>query len=395
MHESDRHPRVLIIDDDQSILEAYTVLLADEFRVYTAASGHEGLALFRREDMDVVLLDIRLPDIHGLEVLRQLRAIDAQTEVLMLTALNEAPLAVAALHEGAADYLIKPVDNDALLTRLLRFASQRHAQQEAQAEQTGSALSHAPEVPIGRSPIIRQLFAMVRRVAATDATVLITGETGVGKELIARSVHRQSSRRAKPFVAVNCAAIAESLAESEFLGHERGAFTGAERQRVGKFEQAHTGTLYLDEVGSLRPQSQAMLLRVLQGHDFYRVGGVHFLRVDVRVVTSTNQALQDLVAAGTFREDLFYRLHVVPIHVPPLRERLEDLPLLVDHFLRRYNTAYGRQVQGITAEALTMLCQHPWPGNIRELEHLIARLVATSCQRILDADAVAWALSLS
>ena len=395
MHESDRHPRVLIIDDDQSILEAYTVLLEDEFRVYTAASGHEGLALFQREDMDVVLLDIRLPDINGLEVLRQLRAIDAQTEVLMLTALNEARLAVEALHEGAVDYLIKPVDNDDLLTRLLRIAAQRYAHQEAHAEQTAAAPSHASEMPIGRSPAIRRLFAMVHRVAATDATVLITGETGVGKELIARTVHRQSPRRAKPFVAVNCAAIAESLAESEFLGHERGAFTGAERQRVGKFEQAHTGTLYLDEVGCLRLQSQAMLLRILQGHDFYRVGGVHFLRVDVRVVTSTNQNLQELVAAGTFREDLFYRLHVVPIHVPPLRERLEDLPLLVDHFLQRYNTAYGRQVQGITAEALTMLCQHPWPGNIRELEHLIARLVATSYQRILDTDAVAWALSLS
>jgi two-component system response regulator HydG len=242
---------------------------------------------------------------------------------------------------------------------------------------------------------MRQLLATVRRVAATDATVLIIGETGVGKELIARTVHDHSHRRANPFVAVNCAAIAESLAESEFLGHERGAFTGAERRRVGKFEQAHTGTLYLDEVSSLRLQTQAMLLRVLQGHEFHRVGGEQFLRVDVRVVASTNQNLQELVVAGSFREDLFYRLHVVPVHVPPLRERLEDLPLLVDHFLTMYNTAYGRHVQGITAEALTLLCQHSWPGNIRELEHVIARLVAISRERILDTDEVALALSLS
>jgi DNA-binding NtrC family response regulator len=395
MSDPERQPRVLIIDDDTGLLEAYTVLLEEEFRVYTAASGQAGLALFQHEDIDVVLLDIRLPDIDGMEVLRQLKAIDPDPEVLMLTALNDARLAVEALREGATDYLIKPVNNEDLLARLRYSTTQRRLHQEPLAAPTTASPSYAPKTFIGRSPAIRQLLATVRRVAATDATVLIIGETGVGKELIARTVHDHSHRRANPFVAVNCAAIAESLAESEFLGHERGAFTGAERRRVGKFEQAHTGTLYLDEVSSLRLQTQAMLLRVLQGHEFHRVGGEQFLRVDVRVVASTNQNLQELVAAGSFREDLFYRLHVVPVHVPPLRERLEDLPLLVDHFLTMYNTDYGRQVQGITAEALTLLCQHPWPGNIRELEHVIARLVATSRERILDADEVALALSQS
>ena len=395
MSDPERQPRVLIIDDDAGLLEAYTVLLEEEFRVYTVASGQAGLALFQHEDIDVVLLDIRLPDIDGMEVLRQLKAIDPDPEVLMLTALNDARLAVEALREGATDYLIKPVNNEDLLSRLRYSTTQRRLHQEPLAAPITMPPSHAPKTFIGRSPAIRQLLATVRRVAATDATVLIIGETGVGKELIARTVHDHSHRRTNPFVAVNCAAIAESLAESEFLGHERGAFTGAERRRVGKFEQAHTGTLYLDEVSSLRLQTQAMLLRVLQGHEFHRVGGEQFLRVDVRVVASTNQNLQELVAAGSFREDLFYRLHVVPVHMPPLRERLEDLPLLVDHFLTMYNTAYGRQVQGITAEALTLLSQHPWPGNIRELEHVIARLVAISRERILDTDEVALALSQS
>jgi DNA-binding NtrC family response regulator len=395
MSDSERQPRVLIIDDDQGILEAFTVLLEEAFRVYTAASGQEGLAVFQHEDIDVVLLDIRLPDIDGIEVLRQLKAIDSDPTVLMLTALNDARLAVEALREGATDYLIKPVNNDDLLARLRYSTAQRRRQQEMLAAPTTVPPSHAPKTYIGRSPAIRQLLATVRRVAATDATVLISGETGVGKDLIARIVHHHSHRCTKPFVAVNCAAIAESLAESEFLGHERGAFTGAEQRRMGKFEQAHTGTLYLDEVSSLRPQTQAMLLRVLQGHEFHRVGGQHFVRVDVRVVASTNQALQKLVTAGSFRGDLFYRLHVIPVHVPPLRERLEDVPLLVDHFLTMYNMAYKRQVQGITSEALTLLCQRPWPGNIRELEHIIARLVATSRERVLDTDEVTWALSLS
>jgi two-component system, NtrC family, response regulator AtoC len=237
---------------------------------------------------------------------------------------------------------------------------------------------------VGRSPKMHQIYDLIARVADTSATVLISGESGVGKELIARALHQQSQRRLKPFVAVNCAAISEHLVESELFGHERGAFTGAVEMHRGKFELAHTGTLFLDEVGSLRLDLQAKLLRVLQEREFERVGGGKTIRMDVRIVAASNQDLRQMVADRTFRDDLFYRLNVVPVYVPPLRDRREDIPLLVNHFLLKYNKAFGRQVQGITSGALTLLTHYHWPGNVRELENVIERLVVLSRHRILD-----------
>ncbi len=385
MHATvDRPASVLIIDDDPSLREAYTVLLNDEFHVHTAATGEEGLACLHREDIDLLLLDLRLPAMDGLEVLRRVKALDARVAVIVITARDEARLAVEAFKLAVAEYLVKPFDIEPTLELLRRTLAHRPALPDAR-----RGLAEGPPPPpldglVGQSPPMRQLLTLLTRVAETDATVLIQGETGVGKELVARALHQQSRRRAGPWVALNGAAITASLAESTLFGHEPEAFTGAAKRHRGVFERAQGGTLFLDEVGSLRPEVQATLLRVLEERAIERVGGEQPLPVDVRVVAATNQPLQALVARGTFRDDLFYRLQMVPITVPPLRERLDDLPLLVRHFLHRYNQAYGRTVPGCTRAALAAFERYPWPGNVRELEYLLARLVAVSRSHVLD-----------
>ncbi len=379
-------PRVLIIDDDQSLLESYTVLFEDEFQVYTAESGETGLDLLRYEDVHLVLLDIRLPGIDGIEVLRRIKALDENVDVIMITAVKNVRVAVEAIKLGAYDYIVKPFEIDEILSLLRRTLEHQSLLREVL--YLRAEVDRYTEMGniVGRSPKMRQIYDLIARVADTNATVLISGESGVGKELIARAIHQQSQRRGNPFVAVNCAAISEHLVESELFGHERGAFTGAVEMHRGRFELAHTGTLSLDEVGSLRLDLQAKLLRVLQEREFERVGGNKTIRVDVRIVASSNQELRQMVAERMFRDDLFYRLNVVPLHVPPLRDRREDIPLLVNHFLTKYNKAYGRQVQGFTAEALTIVTHYHWPGNVRELENVVARLVAISRHRILDVE---------
>ena len=379
-----RSPHVLIIDDDQSLLESYAVLLEDEFRVYTATTGEDGLACLQREDIDLLLLDLRLPSMDGLEVLRRVKVIDDRVAVIVITAMNEARLAAEAFKLGVAEYLVKPFDVKPTLALLRRTLRCRQEASDIPRQLEEATSPFPPDFLVGRSPQMRQLFTLLSRVADTDATVLISGETGVGKELVARALHHQSRRRTHPLTVVNCAAITEPLAESMLFGHERGAFTGAITRHRGAFERAQTGTLFLDEIGSLRLEVQATLLRVLQERTFERVGGEEALHVDVRVIAASNQDLRQQVAMGRFREDLFYRLQMVPLVVPPLRDRIEDIPLLVRHFLRKYNQAFGRHVPGLTLEALAALGRHPWPGNVRELEYLIARLVATSRPRQID-----------
>jgi len=376
-------PRILIIDDDQSLLESYTVLLEDEFQVSTAESGERGLDLLRHEDVHLVLLDVRLPDINGLEVLRRIKALDENVDVIMITAVKDVRVAVEAIKLGAYDYLEKPFEIDEILSLLRRTLEHQNLLREVLYLRDLRAEGDRYFV-VGRSPKMRQIYDLIARVADTNATVLINGESGVGKELIARAIHQQSQRRPNPFVAVNCAAISEHLVESELFGHERGAFTGAIEMHRGKFELAHMGTLFLDEVASLRLDLQAKLLRVLQEREFERVGGGKTIRTDVRIVAASNQDLKQMAAERTFREDLFYRLNVIPVHVPPLRDRREDISLLVNHFLRKYNKDFGRQVQGITSEALALLTHYHWPGNVRELENVIERLVVLSRHRILD-----------
>jgi two-component system, NtrC family, response regulator AtoC len=376
-------PRILIIDDDKSLLESYTVLLEDEFQVSTAESGERGLELLRHEDVHLILLDVRLPDISGIEVLRRIKALDENVDVIMITAVKDVRVAVEAIKLGAYDYLEKPFEIDEILALLRRTLEHQTLLREVLYLRDLRAEVDRYFV-VGRSPKMRQIYDLITRVADTNATVLINGESGVGKELIARAIHQQSQRRLNPFVAVNCAAISEHLVESELFGHERGAFTGAIEMHRGKFELAHTGTLFLDEVGSLRLDLQAKLLRVLQEREFERVGGGKTIRTDVRIVAASNQDLKQMVVDRTFRDDLFYRLNVIPVHVPPLRDRREDILLLVNHFLRKYNKDFGRQVQGVTSEALALLTHYHWPGNVRELENVIERLVVLSRHRILD-----------
>ena len=376
-------PRILIIDDDQSLLESYTVLLEDEFQVSTAESGEKGLEVLQHEDVHLILLDVRLPDISGIEVLRRIKALDENVDVIMITAVKDVRVAVEAIKLGAYDYLEKPFEIDEILALLRRTLEHQNLLREVLYLRDLRAEVDRCFV-VGRSPKMRQIYDLIVRVADTNATVLINGESGVGKELIARAIHQQSQRRLNPFVAVNCAAISEHLVESELFGHERGAFTGAIEMHRGKFELAHTGTLFLDEVGSLRLDLQAKLLRVLQEREFERVGGGKTIRTEVRIVAASNQDLKQMAADRLFRDDLFYRLNVIPVHVPPLRDRREDIPLLINHFLMKYNKDFGRQVQGVTAEALALLTHYHWPGNVRELENVIERLVVLSRHRILD-----------
>lgn len=386
MAEPEVRPNILIIDDDNSLLESYTVLLEDEFEVHTAETGTAGLSLLKQEDIHIVLLDIRLPDIDGIEVLRHIKALDENVDVIMITAVKNVRVAVEAIKLGAYDYIVKPFEVDEMLSLLRRALERQHLLREVLYLRAEVDRHLEMGNIVGRSAKMRQIYDLILRVADTNATVLISGESGVGKELIARAIHQQSMRRMHPFVAINCAAISEHLVESELFGHERGAFTGAIEMRRGKFELANTGTLFLDEIGSLRMDLQAKLLRVLQEREFQRVGGGKTLRVDVRIVAASNQDLRNMVAEHTFRDDLFYRLNVVPIYVPSLRERQEDVPLLVNHFLNKYNKAFGRNVEGFTSSAMAALCQYHWPGNVRELENIIERLVAISRQRILDVE---------
>jgi two-component system response regulator AtoC len=383
MTQTEVQPGILIIDDDSSLLESYIVLLEDEFHVHTAESGEEGLKVLQQEDISMMLLDIRLPGMDGMEVLRQAKAIDENVDVIMITAVKNIRVAVEAIKLGAYDYLVKPFEIDEVLSLLRRTLERQNLVREVLYLRAEVDRHHGTQEIIGQGSKMRQIFELIHRVADTSATVLITGESGTGKELIARAIHQQSRRRIKPFVAVNCAAISEHLVESELFGHERGAFTGAVEKRLGKFELANTGVLFLDEIGSLPRELQAKLLRVLQERELERVGGSKTIRVDVRIVAASNQDLKQMVDKQTFREDLFYRLNVVPLHVPPLRDRREDIPSLVDQFLARYNQKFQRHVQRFTPAALSILNDYHWPGNVRELENVIERLVAVKSQGVL------------
>jgi DNA-binding NtrC family response regulator len=383
MESSAPKPRILIIEDEESLLEAYTVLLEEDYQVLTATTGEAGLAYLARRDIHLLLLDLRLPGMPGLEVLRQAKALDAHLPVIVITAVNEARTAVEALQLGATEYLVKPLDMAPTLA-LVQHTLTQQGWLAARARSAYGTGRLAGGLLVGSSPPMQHLATLLQQVADTEATVLIQGETGVGKELVARALHVLSPRRPRPFVVVNSAALDDTLVTSTLFGNERGAFTGAVTQHQGAFERAHTGTLFLDEVGSLSPAVQAALLRVLQERTVERVGSARPFPVDVRLVAATQQELAQLVAVGAFRADLFYRLHVVPLRVPPLRERRDDIPLLVAHFLSTYNRAYRRQIPGFTAEALAALVRYPWPGNVRELEHVIARLVALAAPHWLE-----------
>jgi len=369
-------PVVLVVDDEAGVREAFRLILEDAYEVADAPDGLRALDVIRSTQVDVVLLDIRMPDMDGIEVLERIKAIDDSVEVILVTAVKTVRTAVAAMKLGAFDYVTKPIeDEDELLSLVRRALDKRSLEREVVFLRSEVARQHEPDEIVGRHAEMQRLYRFIGQVARTATTVLITGESGTGKELIARAIHRQSPRSDKPFVPVSPGGFPESLVESELFGHEKGAFTGAYQRKLGRFELAHGGTLFLDEISSVKHDVQVKLLRALQEREIERVGGTRAIKVDVRIVAATNVDLKRLVATGVFREDLYYRLNVVPIAVPPLRDRLEDLPLLVDHFVRHYTHVFNKRIQGLSPEALAVLSAYQWPGNVRELQNVIERSI--------------------
>jgi DNA-binding NtrC family response regulator len=369
---------VLIVDDDEGMRDTLTAILKREYRVLRVATGEAALPILNREDVDIVLLDVRLPGISGFEVLRIIKENYSLVEVVMISAINEVETAVQAMKHGAYHYITKDFDYDQLRS-LVRNASDRQDLNRQVLTLTAQVADQTErEFIVGPSKVTGDIVDLVNKIAKLSATVLILGESGTGKELLARLIHREAGHEDAPFIAVNLAAIPRELVESTLFGHERGAFTGAHRQQLGKFELASGGTLFLDEIGDLRLDLQAKLLRAIQEGEIERVGGAKPIKTDFRLIAATNIDIEKAVKEGRFREDLFYRINVIPIKLPPLRERADDVPQLAEFFLRRYNGRFRKRILGITDPTMTMLKKYWWPGNIRELENLIERLVAVS-----------------
>ncbi len=371
-------PRVLIVDDEAGVRESLRLILKDRAEVALAASGEVALATAAVQAFDVILLDILMPGMDGLEVLERIRALARVPQVIMLTATKTVKTAVQAMKLGAFDYVTKPFDVDELLVAVERAAHAAALQQEVTALRQEVGQRYRFDNVIGSSPAMQAVLDIVSRVAPLRTTVLLTGESGTGKEVIAKAIHYNSPRANGPLVAINCAAIPETLLESELFGHERGAFTDAHARKLGHFESAHRGTIFLDEIGEMNPGTQATLLRVLEQGVFTRVGGSQSVTVDVRVIAATNRDLDKSMQDGTFRPDLYFRLNVVAIHLPPLRQRPEDLPLLIRHFLARKAADIGVAEKGFDRDALDCLLRYRWPGNVRELENVVERALALS-----------------
>jgi two-component system response regulator AtoC len=366
--------QVLIVDDEPNLRKILSAQLTrDGYDVLTAEDGEQGLALLKEHHIDLVVTDLKMPKVDGMTLLKTALEEDPELPIVLVTAHGTIDTAVEALKSGAFDFVTKPFDKDEV-RQIVAKALKTRELRGADATPTPSSRGARFGI-IGTSPGIAELYSILERVADTPTTALITGESGTGKELVARALHEHSSRKEKPFIKVNCAAIPKELIESELFGYERGAFTGAVASKPGRFELANGGTLFLDEIGEIPIEMQVKLLRALQESEFERVGGIKTIRVDVRLVAATNRDLKKLIAAGNFREDLFYRLNVVPIRLPALRERTSDIPLLVEHFLVKFNERLRKKVEGVDREAMDLLVSYPWPGNIRELENVIERSV--------------------
>jgi len=370
-------PRILIVDDEPSMREMLRIVLRrDGYDVTVAANGTEALDILQRDRMDLLLSDIRMPDISGVEVLRAAKDANKDLVAFMMTAYASTDTAVEAMRLGAVDYFTKPFNMDELRIKVRQHLETLRIKQENVLLKRTLNTSHEFCNIIGRSDAMLDMFKMVETIAKTNSTILITGESGTGKDLVARAVHFNSLRREHPFVALNCGGLPETLLESELFGHMRGAFTGADTNKKGLVEVAERGTIFLDEIGEMNQTMQVKLLRVLQDRKFRRLGGTEEVQADIRVIAATNQDLQKMVAEGRFREDLYYRINVIQVHLPPLRDRREDVPLLADHFLAKYSKAAGKSVNGISHEAHDLLSAYGWPGNVRELENVIERAVA-------------------
>lgn len=376
--------KILIIDDDPEIIWILTEALQEEgYNILTANGGREGLQIVKRENPELVLLDIKMPDMNGLEVLSRIKTQSKNTSVIILSAHGEAKMVVKAMQAGATDFVIKPFDKDELIITINKVLE--HRKLETEVESLKQKLKNTTEYEsfIGDSSLILNVKKMVEQVADTELTVLVRGESGTGKELVTRAIHSLSNRRDKPFVKVNCATLPENLLESELFGYERGAFTGAQRPKPGRFEFAHEGTIFLDEIGEMPPSLQAKLLQVLEEKEFTRLGGKNPVKVDVRIIAATNRDLDEGIKTGTFREDLFYRLNEVVVFLPPLREHKEDIPLLVEFFMEKYSNLYSKEYKQLSNETLSLFMNHDWPGNIRELENLIKKVIVLGSEEIV------------
>jgi len=380
--ETDRtkvRARLLVVDDEEpQRLMLGNLLGRAGFDAVTAGSGEQALARLAEGPFDLLLTDQRMPGMDGLELLERARRVRHDLPIVLMTAYGTVSTAVEAMKRGASDYLTKPFERDELMVVIEKVLRQRRLEDEVVSLRGALRERYRLDNLIGASAAMQEVFALIERVSAADVPVLITGESGTGKELVARAIHQNSPRSGGPFVALNCAAVPESLLESEFFGHERGAFTGAVRTHTGRFEQADGGTLFLDEIGAMRVDLQAKLLRALQEGEIQRLGASAPRKVDVRILAATCEDLEQSIRKRTFREDLYYRLNVVPIELPPLRERPEDLSLLVDHFVSRAARKFGRGEIGVAPEVVDRLQRHMWPGNVRELENCIERMVVLS-----------------
>jgi DNA-binding NtrC family response regulator len=376
---------ILVVDDDTALLRSLKEILAAEaYEVTTADNGEEGLQCLKEQAFDLVLSDLALPGLDGMELLKYLGREQPGCPCIIITGYGTITNAVSAMRQGAYDYFTKPVDPTELRLVVARALEHRRLKRENLRLKQQLQRRYGFANMVGNSDGIIRVFELIRKVADTDSNVLILGESGTGKELIAHAIHYNSARREGPLIPVNCAAIPEELLESELFGHERGAFTHAVRTRIGRFEQANGGSIFLDEISEMSPALQVKILRVLQDHCFERIGGIKTIRVDIRVITATNRDLEELVHQNKFREDLFYRLNVIPIRVPPLRERVSDIPLLLQHFLQEYSRTKKKPLKRLSPKAQDLLLQYPWPGNIRELENLVERLVILTEGEVIE-----------
>jgi len=379
--------KILVIDDEKNIREIFSMLLEEKgYWVEAADTGSEGVARAQRFVPDIVLLDMNLPDISGLETLTRIKASVPQTAIIIITAFGTIRNAVEATKLGAYAYLEKPVDNEELLLIISRLLEVKKLAREVEDLKSELSSRYRFSNLIGTSSQMNSVFQMMEKIARVEGTVLITGESGTGKELVARAIHFQSPRKNSPFVIVNCGAVPKDLIESEFFGHTKGAFTDAKTEKIGKFELAQKGTIFLDEVGELSPDAQVKLLRALGEREIVRVGGTTTIPIDVRVIAATNKNLEEAVKKGGFREDLYWRLVVLSLHLPPLRERKEDIPLLCEHFMQKYNLELDKAVRGVSTAGLELFKSYPWPGNIRELESVLYEAMVMSDSPQIEAE---------
>src|SRR4030043_1909102 len=367
---------VLIVDDEVGTRESLRMILKNDYEVLLAKNAEEAFQMVKERSPDVILLDIILPGLDGLKVLEKIKQKDSDIIIIMITATRTVKTAVEAMKLGAYDYVTKPFDTDELCLIIHRALSTQALEKEVKFLREEADKGFGFEHIIGKSKAMDEIFKVVRQIADSKSTVLIMGESGTGKELISRSIHFSSNRRSCPFITINCAAIPDTLSEGKLFGQKKGAFTHAIERKLGRFEVAHLGTLFLDEIGELSLSTQAKILRFLEEREFNRVGGSKTIKVDVRLITATNKDLHQLIKNGNFREDLYYRINVVPIVIPPLRDRKEDIPTLIDHFISKFSAENNKNVKGINKDALELLTDYEWPGNVRELENLIERVIA-------------------